>query len=169
MKQPVLVTAAWPYANAFIHVGNLSGAYLPADIFARYQRLKGRDTLFVSGTDAHGTPITVRADDEKTTPKSSISDITNLFWKCSKKLAFHMIFSLPHTRKTILKSLRISFSPCKRTAICIKPLKSNGMPPVRKSFCRTDMSKEPAISAGMITREVTNVINAGICWIRKIN
>jgi methionyl-tRNA synthetase len=69
MKEKVIVTAAWPYANANIHVGNLTGAYLPADIFARFQRLSGKDTLFVSGSDAHGTPITVRAEDEKTTPE----------------------------------------------------------------------------------------------------
>ena len=68
MSYPVLVAAAWPYANANIHVGNLTGSYLPADIFARYQRLKGRDVIFVSGSDAHGTPITVRADAENTTP-----------------------------------------------------------------------------------------------------
>ena len=68
MSEPVLVAVAWPYANAEIHVGNLTGSYLPADIFARYQRLKGRNVLMVSGSDAHGTPITVRADSENTTP-----------------------------------------------------------------------------------------------------
>lgn len=60
----ILVSVAWPYANADIHVGNLTGAYLPADIFARYQRLCGNRVLMVSGSDAHGTPITVRADAE---------------------------------------------------------------------------------------------------------
>ena len=68
MTEPILVSVAWPYANAQIHVGNLTGAYLSADIFARYQRMKGRDVLMVSGSDSHGTPITVRADAEKTTP-----------------------------------------------------------------------------------------------------
>ena len=67
MTEAVLVAVAWPYANAEIHVGNLTGSYLPADIFARYQRLRGRKVLMVSGSDAHGTPITVRADAEKTT------------------------------------------------------------------------------------------------------
>ncbi len=67
MPEPILVSVAWPYANAEIHVGNLTGAYLPADIFARFQRLSGRQVLMVSGSDAHGTPITVRADAEKTT------------------------------------------------------------------------------------------------------
>lgn len=68
MSEPILVAAAWPYANAEIHVGNLTGSYLPADIFARYQRLRGREVLMVSGSDSHGTPITVRADAENSTP-----------------------------------------------------------------------------------------------------
>ena len=68
MTETILVAVAWPYANAEIHVGNLTGSYLPADIFARYQRLRGRKVLMVSGSDSHGTPITVRADAEKTTP-----------------------------------------------------------------------------------------------------
>ncbi len=67
MTENVLVAVAWPYANAEIHVGNLTGSYLPADIFARYNRLRGRNVLMVSGSDAHGTPITVRADAENTT------------------------------------------------------------------------------------------------------
>ena len=67
-KQPVLVTSAWPYANAYIHVGNLTGSHLPADIFGRTHRLMGYDTVVLTGTDAHGTPITVRAENEGTTP-----------------------------------------------------------------------------------------------------
>jgi methionyl-tRNA synthetase len=67
-EEPILVAAAWPYANAEIHVGNLTGSYLPADIFARYQRLRRRKVLMVSGSDSHGTPITVRADAEGSTP-----------------------------------------------------------------------------------------------------
>ena len=68
MTDTILVAVAWPYANAEIHVGNLTGSYLPADIFARYQRMRGRKVLMVSGSDSHGTPITVRADAENTTP-----------------------------------------------------------------------------------------------------
>src|ERR1051326_9022392 len=65
---PVLVCTAWPYANGSLHVGHLAGVYVPADVFARYQRLRGYDVLMISGTDAHGTPVTVRADQEHTTP-----------------------------------------------------------------------------------------------------
>ena len=64
MSEYILVAVAWPYANAEIHVGNITGAYLPADIFARYHRLKGSHVLMVSGTDSHGTPVTLRADAE---------------------------------------------------------------------------------------------------------
>ena len=68
MSDKILVCVAWPYANADIHVGNITGSHLPADIFARYHRLRGNDVLMVSGTDSHGTPVTVRADAENTTP-----------------------------------------------------------------------------------------------------
>jgi len=68
MAMPVLVAVAWPYASGSRHLGHLAGAYLPADIYARYQRLAGNDVLMVSGSDVHGTPITVRADAEGVTP-----------------------------------------------------------------------------------------------------
>jgi methionyl-tRNA synthetase len=68
MARNILVAVAWPYASANIHVGNLGGAYLPADIFARFHRLRGDRVLMVSGSDSHGTPITVSADAEGITP-----------------------------------------------------------------------------------------------------
>ncbi|MBN1583701.1 MAG: class I tRNA ligase family protein, partial [Anaerolineae bacterium] len=69
MTEKILVAVAWPYASASIHVGNMAGADLPPDIFARYHRLKGNDVLMVSGSDSHGTPITVRADQEGIAPR----------------------------------------------------------------------------------------------------
>lgn len=68
MSENILVAVAWPYANSLIHVGNLTGSYLPADIFARYQRLAGNKVIMVSGSDAHGTPVAVQADAEGATP-----------------------------------------------------------------------------------------------------
>jgi len=68
--QTILVAVAWPYANNHLHAGHLAGSYLPADIFARYQRLKGNRVLMVSGSDSHGTPVTVRAEQEGTTPEA---------------------------------------------------------------------------------------------------
>ena len=72
MAEPVLVAVAWPYASGSRHLGHLAGAYLPADIYARYQRLAGNDVLMVSGSDVHGTPITVRADAEGVTPSEIV-------------------------------------------------------------------------------------------------
>ena len=69
MPQPILVAVAWPYANGPLHLGHIAGAYLPADIFARFHRLQGNDVLMVSGSDAHGTPIMLRADREGVTPR----------------------------------------------------------------------------------------------------
>jgi methionyl-tRNA synthetase len=65
----ILIGVAWPYANGYQHLGHLSGAYLPPDIFARYHRLVGNEVLMVSGSDAHGTPTTVRADQEGVSPR----------------------------------------------------------------------------------------------------
>jgi methionyl-tRNA synthetase len=69
MSEKILVAVAWPYANGPLHLGHIAGAYLPPDIFARYQRLKGNQVLMVSGSDSHGTPITVQADKEGITPR----------------------------------------------------------------------------------------------------
>ena len=61
MSERIHVSVGWPYANGDLHIGHLAGAYLPADIFARYHRLKGNQVLMVSGSDSHGTPITVES------------------------------------------------------------------------------------------------------------
>ncbi len=98
MSEPILVAVAWPYANAEIHVGNLTGAYLPADIFARFQRLMGRQVLMVSGSDAHGTPITVRADAEDTTPLEVYKRFHAGFLELFQKLGLtYDLFTSTHT------------------------------------------------------------------------
>ena len=85
MSKNILVAVAWPYANSPIHVGNITGSYLPADIFTRYHRLKGHRVLMVSGSDAHGTPVTVQADAEQSTPlevyRRFHADFLDLFQK----------------------------------------------------------------------------------------
>jgi methionyl-tRNA synthetase len=68
MPEKILIGVAWPYANGSLHLGQIAGAYLPPDIFARYHRTKGNAVLMVSGSDQHGTPITVRAAEEGVTP-----------------------------------------------------------------------------------------------------
>jgi methionyl-tRNA synthetase len=68
----ILVTSALPYANGLKHVGHLAGAYIPADIYVRYQRLQKRDVVFVCGSDEHGTAIPIQATKEGTTPQAII-------------------------------------------------------------------------------------------------
>ncbi|MGX0119507.1 methionine--tRNA ligase [Corynebacterium otitidis] len=64
MTESVLVSVAWPYANGPRHIGHVAGFGVPSDVFARYQRMSGRNVLMVSGTDEHGTPLLVQADKE---------------------------------------------------------------------------------------------------------
>lgn len=72
MSERILVCVAWPYCNGDLHVGHLAGAYLPADTFARFQRMRGNEVLMVSGSDTHGTPITVRAEQEGLMPRQVV-------------------------------------------------------------------------------------------------
>jgi methionyl-tRNA synthetase len=72
MSDNLLVCVAWPYANSDLHLGHLAGNLIPPDIYARYQRLQGKNVLMVSGSDTHGTPITVRAEDEGVTPEEIV-------------------------------------------------------------------------------------------------
>ena len=74
MNQPkrYTITAALPYANGPLHIGHLAGAYIAADIYARYLRLKGEDVVFVCGSDEHGAAITIKAKKENTTPKEIV-------------------------------------------------------------------------------------------------
>ena len=67
-----LITAALPYANGPVHIGHLAGVYIPADIYARYLRLKGQEVLFVCGSDEHGVPIAIRAQKEGVTPQDIV-------------------------------------------------------------------------------------------------
>jgi len=72
MKNKYLVTAALPYANGYLHLGHIAGAYLPADIFVRYKRLCNEDIIFICGSDEHGTAIEISAMKENVTPKEII-------------------------------------------------------------------------------------------------
>jgi methionyl-tRNA synthetase len=70
--QRILVTSALPYANGPIHLGHIAGAYLPADLYVRFQRLRGREIVFICGSDEHGVPITLTAEKEGVTPQQVV-------------------------------------------------------------------------------------------------
>lgn len=77
-KQRYTITAALPYTNGPIHIGHLAGVYVPADIYARYLRMKGEDVFFVCGSDEHGVAISIRAKKEGKTPKEIIDHYHNM-------------------------------------------------------------------------------------------
>ncbi|MGI5837135.1 MAG: methionine--tRNA ligase [Chloroflexota bacterium] len=79
MSEHIFIGVAWPYANGPLHLGHLAGALLPPDIFARFHRMKGNRVLMVSGSDEHGTPITVRAEREGKSPKEIVDFYHNQF------------------------------------------------------------------------------------------
>lgn len=97
MNKRILVTSALPYANGPIHLGHLAGAYLPADLFTRYQRLKGTDIIHICGSDEHGVPITIAAEKEGITPQQVVDK-------------FH------ETNKNVFKEFGISFDYYGRTS-----------------------------------------------------
>ncbi len=72
MPKRILVTSALPYANGPIHLGHLAGAYLPADLYTRFQRLNGQDIIHICGSDEHGVPITIAAEKEGVTPQEIV-------------------------------------------------------------------------------------------------
>ena len=67
-----MITAALPYANGPVHIGHLAGVYIPADVYARFQRRLGSDVAFICGSDEHGIPITIRAKKEGVTPQDIV-------------------------------------------------------------------------------------------------
>jgi len=98
MPKNILVAVAWPYANSLIHVGNITGAYLPADIYARYNRLIGNHVIMVSGSDAHGTPVAVRADALERTPLEVYEEYHLGFIELFQKLGLaYDLFTSTHT------------------------------------------------------------------------
>lgn len=84
----ILVCVAWPYVNGEPHLGHIAGNNLPADIFARYHRMVGNNVLMVSGSDQHGTPVTIRAKEENITPKEISEKYHNIWSETFKDLDF---------------------------------------------------------------------------------
>lgn len=112
-KEKVLVTSALPYANGRIHLGHLSGAYLPADIYVRYKRLNGDDIIYICGSDEHGVPITITADNEKVSPKVIIDRYHGLnrlaFEKFGMSFDIYSRTSLPVHHETAQEFFKVYF------------------------------------------------------------
>jgi methionyl-tRNA synthetase len=86
MKKKIYIGVAWPYANGSLHLGHIAGCYLPADIYARYSRMNNNEVLMVSGSDEHGTPITITAEKEKTTPQVIVDRYNKEHTQCMSQM-----------------------------------------------------------------------------------
>ena len=86
MGERIFIGVAWPYADGPLHLGHIAGAYLPSDIFARYHRIKGNEVLMVSGSDQHGTPITIKAEQEGKKPEEIANQYHQQFLDSWQKL-----------------------------------------------------------------------------------
>jgi methionyl-tRNA synthetase len=98
MGERIFIGVAWPYASGPRHLGHVAGAYLPADIFARYHRTKGNEVLMVTGSDMHGTPITIKAEQENKTPEQLAFYYHNQFVETFQKLGIAFdLYTHTHT------------------------------------------------------------------------
>lgn len=86
MSKKKMITAALPYANGPVHIGHLSGVYIPADVYARFQRRLGNDVAFICGSDEHGIPITIRAKKEGITPQDVVDKYHDIIKKSFEDL-----------------------------------------------------------------------------------
>ena len=95
-----MITAALPYANGPVHIGHLAGVYIPADVYARFQRRSGKDVAFICGSDEHGIPITIRAKKEGVTPQ----DIVDKYHEIIKKSFADLGISFDEYSRTTSKN-----------------------------------------------------------------
>ena len=100
MSNKKLITAALPYANGPVHIGHLAGVYIPADVYARFQRRLGKDVAFICGSDEHGIPITIRAKKEGVTPQ----DIVDKYHEIIKKSFADLGISFDEYSRTTSKN-----------------------------------------------------------------
>ncbi len=134
MTQPVLISIAWPYANAEIHVGNVTGSHLPGDIAARYHRMKGDKVLMVSGTDSHGTPVTLRADAEGVTVEEVYKRYHDGFIDLFQKIGIQYdLFTTTHTENHFKVSQSI-FLALNKNGFLLRESRPQWYSPASKRF-----------------------------------
>jgi len=160
LAEHIFIGVAWPYANGSLHLGHIAGAYLPADIFARYHRLKGNSVLMVSGSDQHGTPITLRAEQERKSPQEVVSRYHKEFLECWEKLGISWdLFTTTGTENharvvhdiflKLLDKGHIYSPPCPRP-----------IAPTAGAFSPTVMSRALAPTVSIPRHEATNATSA---------
>ena len=134
MNENILIAIAWPYANAEIHVGNITGSHLPGDIAARYHRLKGNKVLMVSGTDSHGTPVVIAADKEGKSVEEVYKRYHDSFLELFKGFGItYDMFTTTHTQNHFKVSQSI-FLALQKNGFMFKQFSKQWYPPSAKKF-----------------------------------
>ena len=165
MSKRILVAVAWPYASGSLHLGHLGGAYLPADIFARYHRIAGNEVLMVSGSDAHGTPITVKADEEGVTPREVVERYHPEILGYWDAIGISVdLFTTTLTENHARGHPGHLSPPCSRRAISSKVRRPSSSTPRPSVFSPTGMSKEPAPIADTPVPVATSARTAAARW-----
>ncbi len=104
----ILIGVAWPYANGPIHIGQVGGCYLPPDIFRRYHEMKSNEVLMVSGSDQHGTPVTVTAEEEGLTPEETAEKYHKINSKALQDLNVEFslfTYTMNETHKRVVRDI----------------------------------------------------------------
>jgi len=162
-KETILVAIAWPYANAPIHVGNLTGTHLPGDIVARYHRLKGDRVLMVSGTDSHGTPVTLRADADGKPVEEVYQFFHNQFLDLLQQVGIsYDLFTTTHTANHFGSRSPSSWRSRRMATFTPKRARS-GTPRRRGNFYPTGTWRALATCAAPRAPVPTSAITAATC------
>jgi len=134
MAENILIAIAWPYSNAEIHVGNITGSHLPGDIVARYHRLKGNNVLMVSGTDSHGTPVVIAADKEGKPVEEVYKKYHNGFLELFQRAGIsYDLFTTTHTENHFKVSQSI-FLALQKNGFLFKQFSKQWYSPSAKKF-----------------------------------
>ena len=158
------VSVAWPYANGDLHVGHLAGTYLPADIFARYHRMRGNHVLMVSGSDSHGTPISVEADRRGLPALTIFEHYHHRFLRTQQKLGIsYDLFTHPPIPRPITASPGTSFRCCWSAITSTVREQELLYSELEGAFCPTATWRANATSAVLRARAATSATTAASC------
>lgn len=144
MSKRILVTSALPYANGPIHLGHLAGAYLPADLYTRYKRLKGKDIIHICGSDENGVPITIAAEKEGVDPQEIVDRYHAMNKDVFRKFGIDFDYYGRTSSETHKKTSQDFFLNLHEQDIFTKRSRSSFMMKTQICFCPTDMLKEHA-------------------------
>ena len=153
----VLSAVAWPYANGPRHIGHVAGFGVPSDVFSRYMRMAGHDVLMVSGTDEHGTPILVAADNAGVSPRDLADENNRFIVEDLASLGLSYDLFTRTTTRNHYAVVQEMFLTVHRNGYMVEQTTKGAISP----RCRIATSREPARSAAMTAHAVTSATTAG--------